>query len=83
MWKSPRLEMYEEGKDDQARHLELDSVEELRCNALYSQLATYKASNTSTTATYRRGPSTSTIWSSIASKTRQGFTSSTHDGTGP
>jgi hypothetical protein len=34
MWKSPRLEMYEEDEADQARYLELDSVEEVRCNAL-------------------------------------------------
>jgi hypothetical protein len=32
--------MYEEGEADQARHLELDSVEEIRCNALL-QLARY------------------------------------------
>jgi hypothetical protein len=34
MWQSPRLEMYEEGEADQARQLELDLVEEVRCNAL-------------------------------------------------
>jgi hypothetical protein len=34
MWKSPRLEMYEEGEADQARYLELDSPEEVRCNTL-------------------------------------------------
>jgi hypothetical protein len=34
MWQSPRLEMYEEGEADDARHLELDSAEEFRCNAL-------------------------------------------------
>jgi hypothetical protein len=34
MWKSQRLEMYEEGEADQTRYLELDSVEEVRCNAL-------------------------------------------------
>jgi hypothetical protein len=34
MRKSPRLETYEEGEADQARYLELDSVEEVRCNAL-------------------------------------------------
>jgi hypothetical protein len=32
--------MYEEGEADQARHLELDSTEEVRCNALL-QLARY------------------------------------------
>jgi hypothetical protein len=34
MWKSPRLEMFEEGEADTARQLELDSTEEIRCNAL-------------------------------------------------
>jgi hypothetical protein len=34
MWKSPRLEMFEEVEADTARHLELDSAEEIRCNAL-------------------------------------------------
>jgi hypothetical protein len=40
MWKSPRLEMYEEGEADSARHLELDSAEEIRCNVLL-QSASY------------------------------------------
>jgi hypothetical protein len=34
MWKSPRVEMYKEGEVDEARQLELDSVEEARCSAL-------------------------------------------------
>jgi hypothetical protein len=34
MWKSPRLEMFEEGEAGIARHLELDSAEEIRCNVL-------------------------------------------------
>jgi hypothetical protein len=33
MWKSPRVEMYNEGEVDEARQLELDSVEEARCAA--------------------------------------------------
>jgi hypothetical protein len=33
MWKSPWLEIFEEGKADTARHLKLDSAEEIRCNA--------------------------------------------------
>jgi hypothetical protein len=40
MWQSPRLEMYEEGEADDARHLKLDSTEEVRCNVLL-QLACY------------------------------------------
>jgi hypothetical protein len=34
MWKYPRVEMYNEGEADEARQLELDSVEEARCTAL-------------------------------------------------
>jgi hypothetical protein len=34
MWKSPRVEMYNEGEADEARKLELDFVEEARCTAL-------------------------------------------------
>jgi hypothetical protein len=34
MWKSPRVEMYNEGEADEARQVELDSVEEARCTAL-------------------------------------------------
>jgi hypothetical protein len=34
MWKSPRVEMYTEGEADEARQLELDSVEEAHCSAL-------------------------------------------------
>jgi transposase InsO family protein len=40
MWRSPRVEMYNEGEADEARQLELDSVEEARCTALV-QLARY------------------------------------------
>jgi hypothetical protein len=34
MWESPRLEMYGEGEADEAGQLELDSAEEVKCNAL-------------------------------------------------
>ena len=40
MWKSPRVEAYQEGEADGARQLELDSVEETRINAL-TQSARY------------------------------------------
>jgi hypothetical protein len=40
MWKSPWPEIFEEGEADTARHLKLDSAEEIRCNALL-QLAHY------------------------------------------
>jgi hypothetical protein len=35
MWKSPQQEMFEEGKTDTTRHLELDSAEKIRCNILF------------------------------------------------
>jgi hypothetical protein len=34
MWKSPRVEMYNKGEANEARLLELDSVEEARCTTL-------------------------------------------------
>ena len=34
MWKSPRLEMYDSEEADGSRQLELDSLDETRCNAL-------------------------------------------------
>jgi hypothetical protein len=34
MWKSPRVEMYNEGETDEARQLELDSIKEARCTTL-------------------------------------------------
>ena len=40
MWKSPRVEAYQEGEADEARQLELDSVEEARVNTL-TQSARY------------------------------------------
>ena len=40
MWKSPRVETYHEGEVDEARQLELDSVEEARINVL-TQSARY------------------------------------------
>jgi hypothetical protein len=33
-WKSPRVEMYNEGETDEARQLELNSIEEAHCTAL-------------------------------------------------
>ena len=40
MWKSPRVEAYQEGEADEARQIELDSVEEARVNTL-TQSARY------------------------------------------
>jgi len=34
MWQSARVEIYQEGEANEARKMELDSVEEARCNAL-------------------------------------------------
>ena len=35
MWMSPRLEMYDSEEADGSRQLELDSLDETRCNALF------------------------------------------------
>ena len=40
MWKSPRVEAYQEGEADETRQLKIDSVEEARINAL-TQSARY------------------------------------------
>ena len=40
MWRSPRVEAYQQGEADEARQLELDSVEEAKVNAL-TQSARY------------------------------------------
>jgi len=34
MWKSPQLEMYDSAETDGSRQLELDSLDEMRCNVL-------------------------------------------------
>jgi hypothetical protein len=34
MWQSPRVEMYEEGEAGDARHLKLDSVDDVQRNVL-------------------------------------------------
>ena len=34
MWKSPRLEMYDSAEADGSHQLELDSLDDMRCNAL-------------------------------------------------
>ena len=34
MWKSPRLDMYDSAEVNGSRQLELDSLDEMRCNAL-------------------------------------------------
>jgi hypothetical protein len=57
MWKSPRVEMYNEGKADEARQLELDSVEEARCTALVQSADTYRGSDDIMTATSKNGHS--------------------------
>jgi hypothetical protein len=44
MWKSPRVKMYNEGEADEARQLELDSIEEVRCTALVQSAHTCRGS---------------------------------------
>jgi hypothetical protein len=83
MWTSPRVEMYDEGEAEEARQLELDSVQEANAMLpLSSWLITSKESDATTIAMSRRGCSTSLTWSSIAFRTRQSCKSSTRDGKG-
>jgi hypothetical protein len=51
MWKFPRVEMYNEGEVDEARQLELDSVEEARCTALVQSADTCRGSGDITITT--------------------------------
>jgi hypothetical protein len=44
--------MFEEGKANATRHLELNSTEEIRCNALLHRPATYKEFVVTTTGTF-------------------------------
>jgi hypothetical protein len=44
MWKSPRVEMYNEGEADEARQLELDLWKKLVAPLLSSQLGTCRGS---------------------------------------
>jgi hypothetical protein len=72
--------MNKEGKTDDARHLELDSAEEVRCNVLLQSPATYKASVFTMTGTFNNDLSILMIWSFATSRMRPGCTSLIHDG---
>jgi hypothetical protein len=57
MWKSPSVEMYNEGEADEARQLELDSVEEARCTALVESAQHLQGSDDITTVMSENGHS--------------------------
>ena len=83
MWKSPRLEMYDSAEADGSRQLELDSLDEMRCNALlrstqYLQnMRRYHNRNIQSRSFNIRD------MSSAEYKTRQASTNSTQDGKDP
>jgi hypothetical protein len=63
---------------DTARQLELDSTEEIRCNALF--VVTYKEFIITTTGTFNAALSTLEIWFFDESRMIPGYTSLTHGG---
>ena len=66
MWKSPRLEMYDTAEADGSRQIELDSLDEMRCNSLLQ--------STLTIVTSKQDLSTLEIWSFTESKMKQAYT---------
>ena len=60
MWKSPRIETYQEGEADKARQVELDSTEEIRCNA--NQQDIFKESDATMIATSSKAHSMLETW---------------------
>ena len=53
MWRSPRVEAYQEGEADEARQLELDTVEEARINALKHPANIFQRRRSSSTTNSR------------------------------
>jgi hypothetical protein len=82
MWKAPRLETFEEGKFDIARHLELNSADEIRCNVLLQSARYLQESVITTTAMFNDTLSILEIWFFDESRMTPGYTSLTHDGRG-
>jgi hypothetical protein len=74
--------MYEEGEADSARHLELDSAEEIKCNVLLQSAATYKESVVTMIGTFNDAILLLETWFFDKSRMKPGYTSLTHDGRG-
>jgi hypothetical protein len=71
--------MFEEGKADTARHLELDSTEKLDASSCSSRLATYKESIVTMTGTFNDALSMLEIWFFDESRMTPGYISLTRD----
>jgi hypothetical protein len=79
MWKSPRLEMYEAGKADSARHLELDSARKSNATSCSSRPVTYKESVITMTRMFNDALSMLEIRFFDVSRMKPGCTSSIRD----
>jgi hypothetical protein len=75
MWKSPQLEMFEEGEADTARHLKLNLAEEIRYNVLFLSARYVQGVHR-----YNDALSILEIWFFDESRTTPGYTSLTRDG---
>jgi hypothetical protein len=75
MWKSPQLEMFEEGKADTARHLSSTQLRKSDAMFCSSRPATYKESVVTTTRMFNDALSTLEIWFFDESRMTLGYTS--------
>jgi len=78
MWKSPRIETYQEGEADKARQVELDSTEEIRCNA--NQQDIFRESDATMITTSSKAHSMLETWYCAVLRTKQGYINSIPDG---
>ena len=79
LWQSARLETYEEGEADEARHLELDTARRTDATQWYNLPAICKESGVITVAMYSKNLSASETWSYVRSRMKDS-TSSIQDG---
>jgi hypothetical protein len=81
-WRSPRLEMFDKGEADIARHLELDSAEEIRCNVLFQSACYLQGAHRYHDRNVNDAFSMLEIWFFDKSRMIPGYTSLTCDGKG-
>jgi hypothetical protein len=75
--------MYEEGEANDARHFELDSAEEIRCNVLLQSARYLQGVRCYHDRNVQQHFSMLEIWSIIASRTKSSCTSLIRDGREP
>ena len=83
MWKSPRLEMYDKIEADGSRQLELDSAEEIRCNALLCSARYLQSLHPYHDRNIQERSFNMDRWYFTASKMNRDFISSTQGGKAP